>query len=131
MRTSANRAPNGVTETGGRSKLKVVSELAFTPGEDELRREILEALGERARLLRASATAVLLGLLALLFAGNAIAVTMGVATPSLAGRIALGGALLLVGAEMALIAHGLRTPARPTIVEPPAREVQTHQPRAS
>jgi hypothetical protein len=106
-----------VEAINSRSNLKVVGDLAFAPSEAELKQEILEALGERTRLVRASATAVLLGLLALLFVGNAIAVSLGVATPWVAGRITLAGVLLLVGAEMALIAHALRNPAFPSLPE--------------
>lgn len=129
MRTSANRAPNGVTVLNGRSSLKVVSELGFKTTENELQQEILEALGERTRLIRASITAVLLGFLALLFIGNAVAVSLGITTPSLAGRITLAGALLLVGAEIALIAHELRKPAEPAPSAEQTPALASHQTR--
>jgi hypothetical protein len=129
VRTSANRASNGGPMGTTTGHLKVVKDLGFAPSEAELQREILEALGERSKLVRASMTAVLLGLLALLFAGNAIAVTLGVATPAWAARITLAGALLLVAGEMALIAYGLRHPSSPKIPGAHAQGVEQHEAR--
>lgn len=129
MRTSANRAPTAVTALNERSNLKVVSELGFKASEQELQQEILEALGERSRLIRASLTALLLGLLALLFIGNAIAVSLGITTPSLAGRITLAGALLVVGAEIALIARALRKPPEEALPAEQAPQPHHHETR--
>lgn len=119
MRTSAKPAPP--VPPAPRSALKVVSECDFGTTEADLRRDVIDALGERSRLVRASASGLLLGLLALLFAGHAVAVAVGAATPAFV-RFSLATALVLVAALVGMIAHGLRTPAE--VPAPPAREIE-------
>lgn len=99
-----------------RSTLRLVREIAgdtstLVRKEVELaKQEILEAVGERAKVARSYMVAGVLGFLALMFAGHSVATALGTELPDWAGWAVVSGALLLAAGTLVMVARALHHP---------------------